>query len=159
VDAAHGRNLVHRDLKPENVFLAGEARDTVKLLDFGLAKSIAADAEGETAAVTSAGVIVGTVHYMGPEQLRGGEAAPGWDLWSIAVMAYEMLAGALPFKGATVVDYQSAVLSGRVIPICGRVPDAPARLQHLFADALALDASRRPGMASAFVDDLARALG
>jgi tRNA A-37 threonylcarbamoyl transferase component Bud32 len=159
VDAAHGRNLVHRDLKPENVFLAGEARDEVKLLDFGLAKSLAADAEGETAAVTSAGVIVGTVHYMGPEQLRGGEAAAGWDLWSIAVMAYEMLAGALPFKGATVADYQSAVLSGRVIPICDCVPDAPARLLDLFADALALDPSRRPGRASAFVDDLARALG
>jgi tRNA A-37 threonylcarbamoyl transferase component Bud32 len=158
VDAAHARQLVHRDLKPENVFLAGEARNLVKLLDFGLAKSIAADSEGETAAVTGAGIIVGTVHYMGPEQLRGQGADLSWDLWAIAVMAYEMLAGALPFTGATAADYQSAVLSGRLTPIRQHAPDAPDRLDACFFDALSLDPSRRPGRASGFVAEMERAL-
>ncbi len=155
VDAAHARNLVHRDLKPENVFLAGAARDQVKLLDFGLAKSLSAGADQETAAATGAGIIVGTVHYMGPEQLRGQAVDVGWDLWAVAVMAYEMLAGALPFPGATVADYQNAVLSGRVTPIRDHVPDVPPRVQAFFSGALA--PSRQPGRASAFVAELEQA--
>jgi tRNA A-37 threonylcarbamoyl transferase component Bud32 len=158
VDAAHDRQLVHRDLKPENVFLAGTAANQVKLLDFGLAKFVAGGADVETAAATGAGVVVGTVHYMGPEQLRGLPADVSCDLWAIAVMAYEMLAGALPFSGATAADYQSAVLSGRFTSILGYLPEAPARLQEFFANALALDPSRRPGRASALVAELERAL-
>jgi serine/threonine-protein kinase len=158
VDAAHARSLVHRDLKPENVFLAGEASDQIKLLDFGLAKPLAANAEGETAAATSAGVIVGTVHYMGPEQLRGGQACTGWDLWAIAVMAYEMLAGALPFEGHTAADYQSAVLSGRFAPLRARWPEAPDGLQQVFDNALAPEPSSRPVRASVFASELDRAL-
>jgi len=158
VDAAHARHLVHRDLKPENVFLAGDARSQVKLLDFGLAKSIARDTEGETAAVTSAGVIVGTVHYMGPEQLRGQAADISWDLWAIAVMTYEMLAGALPFPGATMADYQSAVLAGRVTPIDTHGSAAPERLDAFFVNALSPDPSRRPVRASGLVAELEQAL-
>ena len=158
VDAAHARQMVHRDLKPENVFLAGEAKTLVKLLDFGLAKSLVANTESETAAVTGAGIIVGTLYYMGPEQLRGQGADLGWDLWAIAVMAYEMLAGRLPFAGATAADYQSAVLSGRLTPIRQHLPDAPDRLATCFLDALSLDPSRRPARASAFVAELERAL-
>jgi serine/threonine-protein kinase len=158
VDAAHDRNLVHRDLKPENVFLAGEPHDRVKLLDFGLAKSLVGDSEGETAAVTGAGVIVGTVHYMGPDQLRGRAADVSWDLWAIAVMTYEMLAGALPFDGATIADFQSAVLAGRVTPIRAHVPDAPGSLDEFFVHALSSDPGRRARRASGFVADLERAL-
>jgi serine/threonine-protein kinase len=159
VDAAHARSLVHRDLKPENVFLAGDARNQIKLLDFGLAKSLGADPDGETAAVTSAGVIVGTVHYMGPEQLRGQPADTSWDLWAVAVMAYEMLAGVLPFPGATMADYQSAVLSGLVTPIRTHVAAVPERLDDFFASALSPEAPRRPGGAAGFVAELERALG
>ena len=158
MDAAHARNLVHRDLKPENVFLAGEAKDRVKLLDFGLAKSLAPDTEGDTAAVTSAGVVVGTVHYMGPEQLRGQAVDVGWDLWAVAVMTYEMLAGALPFPGATMADYQSAVLAGRVTPIRTYVAEAPERLDAFFVNALSPDPSRRPVRASVLVAQLEQAL-
>ena len=159
VDAAHTRQLVHRDLKPENVFLAGDAHSQVKLLDFGLAKPLGDDSEGETAGVTSAGVIVGTVHYMGPDQLRGGTVGPGWDLWAIAVMTYEMLAGALPFPVATTVDYQSAVLAGRSTPIGTHLPDAGGRLDDFFLRALGTDAARRAARASAFVTELEQALG
>jgi serine/threonine-protein kinase len=74
-------------------------------------------------------------------------------------MAYEMLTGALPFTGATAADYQSAVLSGRFTPISTYLPEAPARVQTFVGNALALDPSRRPDRASAFVADLERALG
>jgi serine/threonine-protein kinase len=158
VDAAHARQLVHRDLKPENVFLAGDAKDQVKLLDFGLAKFLASGSESETAAATGAGIIVGTVHYMGPEQLRGSTVGVSCDLWAIAVMAYEMLAGALPFAAATAADYQMAVLSGRFTPIHTHLPDAPGRLREFFVSALALDPSRRPTRAPVLVADLERAL-
>jgi tRNA A-37 threonylcarbamoyl transferase component Bud32 len=158
VDAAHARQLVHRDLKPENVFLAGDAKDQVKLLDFGLAKFLASGSDSETAAATGAGIILGTVHYMGPEQLRGSTVGVSCDLWAIAVMAYEMLAGALPFAAATAADYQMAVLSGRFTPIDTHLPDAPGRLQEFFLGALALDPSRRPTRAPLLVADLQRAL-
>jgi tRNA A-37 threonylcarbamoyl transferase component Bud32 len=159
VDAAHARQLVHRDLKPENVFLVGDGKDQVKLLDFGLAKSLARDDETVAAATaTGAGVIVGTVHYMGPEQMRGSGVGVTVDLWAIAVMAYEMLSGALPFAASTAADYQSAVLSGRFSPIRSHLPDAPERLQAFFAGALALDPSRRPDRAPLLVADLERAL-
>lgn len=156
VDAAHARQLVHRDLKPENVFLVGDAKDQVKLLDFGLAKFLASD--GETVSATAVGVIVGTVHYMGPEQLRGTVVGVSSDLWAIGVMAYEMLTGALPFAGATGADFQVAVLSGRFTPIHTHLPDAPERLQAFFEGALALDPSRRPSRAPLLVADLAHAL-
>jgi hypothetical protein len=66
----------------------------------------------------------GTVHYMGPEQMRGIAAGIDCDLWAIAVMAYEMLAGALPFEGPTAADYQSSVLSGRFTPIRSHLTEA-----------------------------------
>jgi serine/threonine protein kinase len=119
---------------------------------------LAADGERDTAAVTGAGVIVGTVHYMGPEQLRGHPAGVSGDLWAIAVMTYEMLAGTLPFPGATMADYQSAVLAGRVTPIRSCVPDASERLEKFFASALAADPALRPGRASQLVDQLQHVL-
>jgi hypothetical protein len=73
-------------------------------------------------------------------------------------MAYEMLAGALPFAAATAADYQMAVLSGRFTPIQSYLPEAPERLQAFFAGALALEPSRRPGRAPLLVADLERAL-
>jgi hypothetical protein len=160
VDAAHARRLVHRDLKPENVFLAGDSPDAaVKLLDFGLAKFLAGTEEKTAKATTAtgAGQIVGTVHYMGPEQLRGS-AGTECDLWAIAVMAYEMLTGALPFEGVAAADYQSSVLSGRFTPVGTRLPGAPAGLQGCFASAFALEPARRPSRAPALVAGLERAL-
>ncbi len=159
VDAAHARQLVHRDLKPENVFLAGDgAAAQVKLLDFGVAKFLAGGGEMETAVGTAPGQIVGTVHYMGPEQLRGSAAGIECDLWAIAVMAYEMLAGSLPFEGSTAADYQSSVLSGRLTPIQAHLTTAPARLHEFFARALGPEPARRPGRAPRFVADLEVAL-
>src|SRR5437763_8571634 len=102
LDALHGRGFVHRDLKPSNVFLTGYG---VKLLDFGLARELhpptlsATDTtiqHGSTP-VTVAGMIVGTPRYMAPEQILGGPVDGRTDLFSAAVLLYEMVAGAAPF--------------------------------------------------------------
>jgi tRNA A-37 threonylcarbamoyl transferase component Bud32 len=157
-DTAHARQLVHRDLKPENVFLArDDGPERVKVLDFGLAKVMSAPADAAT--VTGSGTIVGTLHYMGPEQLRACAVDPGWDVWAMSVMAYEMLTGTLPFVGATVIDYQIAVLAGRFTPVGEQLAGAPAALQAFFERALALDPSRRPGSGERLVTDLEAALG
>jgi serine/threonine protein kinase/tetratricopeptide (TPR) repeat protein len=108
----HGRGLVHRDLKPSNVFLTPHG---VKLLDFGLARevpaSLGAAADDATASqLTVAGTILGTPHYMAPEQVRGEPADARADLFALGVMLFEMLAGRRPFEGRSLVEVLHATL-------------------------------------------------
>ncbi len=150
VEAAHRRKLIHRDLKPENIFLArSEAGEVPKVLDFGIAKFLPT-AEQATAA-TDQPVLMGTLPYMSPEQVRGEAAQPAWDVWALTVVAYEMLTGARPFSGA-------AMLSGQPTPVSAHVPEALAGWQDFFARALALDPSIRPGSANVFFSELKQAL-
>lgn len=97
---AHGRKIVHRDLKPDNVFVgsvAGEA-DFVHVIDFGIAKFLA---EGANAALTQAGAIIGTPHYMSPEQIRGETLDARADLYSVGVLLFRCLSGRHPYDGDT----------------------------------------------------------
>lgn len=165
VDAAHCRQLIHRDLKPENIFLArgqkGEATgETVKVLDFGLAKFMtAAEATGETRSFdTAAGVLVGTAAYMSPEQLKGEDARASWDLWALSVVAYEMLTGARPFTPAPGSDWHQAVLTGRFTPVSERLPKAPAQWQQFFARAFAVSCTERPASIKEFISQLEEAV-
>ncbi len=147
VEAAHRRQLVHRDLKPENIFLTRtESREVAKVLDFGIAKFLPAATLGDTlvTADTGTGALVGTVCYMSPEQLRGGKVSVGWDLWALAVVAYETLTGAHPYAGTTGEEYSSAILSGQFAPVTAHLPDAPPSYQEFFSRALALDCAARP---------------
>lgn len=93
LDHAHRQGIVHRDVKPENVMITREG--TVKVADFGLARAYA-DAQ-----ITEAGTVTGTVQYLAPEQLQGEPADPRTDLYSVGVVAYELLTGRLPFTGET----------------------------------------------------------
>ncbi len=136
--AAHARGFVHRDLKPENVFLVAP-HATVKLLDFGIAKVLASDV-GTNAARTAAGVVMGTPAYMAPEQLKDARAVDARaDLWAFGVMLYEMLAGRLPYRGATFEELFVAIATSDAAPITTLLPGAPPALDAFFARALARD--------------------
>ena len=150
VEAAHARDLVHRDLKPENIFLTrAPTGEVTKVLDFGIAKFVSATAASEAA--TAEGTVLGTVRYMSPEQLRGGTVQPAWDLWALTVVAYEMLAGAHPFAGATIDETHQAILSARCAPVATHLLDAPPGAQAVFAQAFAMDPDARPGSAAALL--------
>ncbi|MGE5141181.1 MAG: serine/threonine-protein kinase, partial [Rudaea sp.] len=110
VSAAHQAGIVHRDIKPENIMVRPDG--LVKVLDFGIAKYAAApsDAGSATESETAAGVVLGTVAYMSPEQARGEAVDARTDIWSLGVVLYEMIAKRPPFPGATAGDRLTAIL-------------------------------------------------
>lgn len=159
LEAAHQSGLMHRDIKPENIFLARTAGTEIpKVLDFGVAKFVSTSAATQSMNETGVGQLVGTLRYMSPEQLRGELAATSWDLWALAVVAYEMLAGKYPFEGATTAEWQVAVTTGRFTPVARHVPTAPPAWQEFFGRALAVEQERRPAAARAFFSELEHAL-
>src|ERR1051326_1431765 len=116
--AAHAKGIVHRDLKPENIFVLPDGR--IKVLDFGLAKQIVADADGalDTASVlTIAGEAVGTPAYFSPEQARAHAVDRRGDMFSFGVVLHEMLTGVSPFKRDTIADTVAAVIRDPAPPL------------------------------------------
>jgi len=111
--AAHASNITHRDIKPDNLFITTDGR--VKILDFGLARltvpASSDSVETQLGGGTAAGVVLGTVGYMSPEQVRGQVADHRSDLFSLGVVIYEMLAGARPFTGESAVQTMNAILT------------------------------------------------
>ncbi len=114
IGAAHERGIIHRDLKPENLIITPNER--VKILDFGVAKSraVTTDAAETMAAVTRPGVIVGTMGYMAPEQLRAQDIDQRSDLFALGVILYEMLTGSRLFRGNTDIEVAAAILTQSV---------------------------------------------
>jgi hypothetical protein len=159
VEAAHQRQLLHRDLKPENIFLAQSgAGEVPKILDFGLVKVLTPDDRTLSQPGTRAGALLGTLKYMSPEQLRGEPASASWDLWALAVVAYEILAGAYPFAVSEADVWQRAVLAGRVTPLHVHVADAPSSWESFFARALNPESAARPATVPQLFAELEQAV-
>jgi formylglycine-generating enzyme required for sulfatase activity len=161
LESAHEHGVVHRDVKPHNVFLTQGSEGTplfVKVLDFGVAKMLSdTQAPGGSAELTETGVVLGSAPYMSPEQLEGSKNVDlRSDLWSLAVIAYEVLTGARPFQGSSFVAVGAAVLKGTYQPASELRPDLPASIDDWFAKALCLDPDGRfqsaRAMVAAFAD-------
>ncbi|NNF08261.1 MAG: serine/threonine protein kinase, partial [Candidatus Eisenbacteria bacterium] len=119
---AHAKGVIHRDIKTKNLMVT--QRGSIKILDFGLAK--VAGFTQESSQMTQSGSLVGTIDYLAPEILRGGEASNQSDLFSLGVVAYEIFAGKLPFRGRTPVMVMMAILEETPKPLSDLAPELPA---------------------------------
>ncbi len=146
VREAHRLGLVHRDLKPANVMVAQEEtyRDLVKVLDFGLVKSFAAESDRRVTytELTEAGAMLGSPKYMAPEQAMQ-EADPRSDIYSVGVMLYEMLSGAVPFDGQEAVQIITRHIHEKPQPLSSRAPQVPAGVSALVMRCLEKDPAAR----------------
>jgi tetratricopeptide (TPR) repeat protein/predicted Ser/Thr protein kinase len=138
LEHAHESGIVHRDLKPENVFITPEG--TVKLMDFGLARSVASR-------FTSEGVVMGTVFYLAPEQALGEGIDQRTDLYSLGVMLYELTTGQLPFFDDDPVAVISQHLHAPVVPPRAKNPETPPALNNLIVRLLSKNPAERPASA------------
>jgi len=140
LDAAHELGIVHRDLKPDNVMvIATKTGETVKLVDFGIAKALAQEPAG---GVTAPGVVIGTPDYMAPEQFAGDPVDPRADVYALGVMFYRMVTGSLPHLGESARDTLTRRLTEPPRPLADAAPDSmfPEGLQAVVDRVLA----RRP---------------
>ena len=159
--AAHAAGIIHRDVKPENIMLRRDGY--VKVLDFGIAKLTEDPTVGQPSDSkmgrpapprTDPGTLVGTVKYMSPEQARGLEVDARTDIWSLGVVLYEMVAGSVPFDGASGADVLVSILEREAAPLVGRAEGVPPELEQVVRKALTKDRGDR----YAKVEDMARDL-
>jgi eukaryotic-like serine/threonine-protein kinase len=159
---AHEAGIVHRDIKPENIMV--RRRDGyIKVLDFGLAKltehpAVAIDPEATTRAQakTSAGMVVGTVTYMSPEQTRGEKVDVRTDIWSLGVLLYEMVAGCAPFERSTPSEVIALILEREPAPLSQYARGVPSELERIISKALTKDREQRYQTAKDLQIDLRR---
>jgi len=148
LEAAHEKGVIHRDLKPGNVMIA--TGDKVKILDFGLAKTLAAESVAATAtqsptiteAMTHPGVILGTAAYMSPEQAKGKPVDKRADIWAFGCILYECLTGKRAFEGETITETLASILKGEpdwtALPVM-----IPPNVRFVLRRCLEKDMSRR----------------
>lgn len=145
---AHQHGVVHRDIKPQNILLTPTGE--VKVTDFGIARAVGASTLADTEGV------MGTAHYLSPEQAKGRFTGAQSDLYSLGVVLYEMLAGQLPFDGDTAVTVAVKHLQEEAPPLRSLNDRVPPALEMIVERALAKDTGRRYASADDFLADLAR---
>ena len=148
--ATHGVGIIHRDIKPDNIMLRRDG--IVKVLDFGLAKLTPRErqtshtdslAPTQNMINTAVGIVMGTAHYMSPEQARGLEVDARTDIWSLGCVLYELVAGRTPFAGPTSLDIMSGVLQREPDSLMQHQPDCPRDLDRIISRALRKDREER----------------
>jgi eukaryotic-like serine/threonine-protein kinase len=143
---AHSMGVIHRDIKPSNLMIAENG--VLKIMDFGIARMRGSQR------LTRSGSIVGTLAYMAPEQLRGEEGDETCDLYSLAIVLYEMLSGSPPFSAASEYDLMQAQINQRPSRLIGRVPGLDAKVDGALMKALQKKPAQRFPSARAFSDAL-----
>jgi serine/threonine-protein kinase len=161
LDAAHKRGVVHRDLKPDNVMLSGEPDSPkVFVLDFGLAKLLTPEGVAPASMLTGQGTWLGTPSYMAPEQWSADGAVPASDRYSLGVIAFELLAGAVPFEAQSLPQMMEQHFRAKVPALSQRgAVSAPAAFDPILARAMAKDPDARFPSSKAMVDALRAAAG
>jgi tetratricopeptide (TPR) repeat protein len=150
LDTAHREGVIHRDVKPANLLLDRHGR--VHVADFGIASAAGLNS------LTQTGTVLGTASYLSPEQAQGARATPASDLYSLGVVAFELLTGRRPFEGDSVAAEAAAHVTGEVPSVCELSPELPCELDPVFGKALAKSPSARYGSCAEFVAALRASL-
>ncbi|CDE44082.1 serine/threonine protein kinase with PASTA sensor(S) [Clostridium sp. CAG:411] len=148
MEAAHGNHIVHRDIKPQNIIISREGK--VKVTDFGIAKAVTSDTITSNA--------MGSVHYLSPEQARGGFSDEKSDIYSLGVTMYEMLTGRVPFIGDNTVSVALCHLQEDAVPIRTLEPTVPVSLDRIVQKCMQKKPEHRYLSASALISDLKKSL-
>jgi serine/threonine-protein kinase len=150
LDHAHAHGVVHRDVKPANVLLRDDA--VTKLVDLGIATA------SDTTRITRSGTVLGTAAYMAPEQLEGRDPGPSVDIYALAAVCYETLAGRRPREGKTPVELAHAIASAPPPDLRDHWPAASPGVSEVLQRGMAREPSARPASAGRLAGELARAL-
>ncbi len=154
--AAHAKGVVHRDIKPENIFLLKrKEQDFVKVVDFGISKSLRASSEEEEVRLTQTGMVLGTPLYMSPEQARGDEDLDHRvDIWALGVIMYEAATARVPFSGNNYLSVISQVLNEDPKPVRETRPDVSEEFEAIVGRAMAKERGDRYASATEMLHDL-----
>ena len=149
MEAAHANHIIHRDIKPQNIIISKEGK--VKVTDFGIAKAA-------TSNTIAAGQAVGSVHYISPEQARGGYSDEKSDIYSLGVTLYEMISGKMPFAADNTVSVALLHINEEAVPLRELDPEVPVSIEKIVQKCMQKKPERRYLTATELIADLKKAI-